>query len=77
MDLSWSASASAIGYNVYRGTAFGGPYVKVNPALVTGTSYRDLSVLAGQFYSYVATAVGSDNAESGYSNETSGVVPSK
>jgi hypothetical protein len=74
--LNWTASTSTvIGYNVYRGTLLGGPYVLVNASLVAGTQYVDSTVAAGQTYSYVATAVASGNVESTYSNPVSAAVP--
>jgi fibronectin type 3 domain-containing protein len=74
--LSWTASTSTvIGYNVYRGTAAGGPYTLVNSSIVAGTQYVDSSVLAGQTYYYVATAVASGNVESTYSNQVTAAVP--
>jgi fibronectin type 3 domain-containing protein len=77
VDLSWQASTSAVaGYNVYRGAVSGGPYIKVNSSLISGTAYMDTTVLAGQTYYYVATAVDSNNDESAYSTPTSAVVPS-
>jgi hypothetical protein len=78
--LSWTASTTpdVIGYNLYRGTTSGGPYpTKLNVSPVTGTSFTDNTVEAGQTYYYVATAVGSDGVtESAYSDETSATVPS-
>jgi hypothetical protein len=78
VTLSWTASTSpnVSGYNVYRGTSSGGPYTKVNSAQIAGTSYLDTTVQSGQTYYYVATAVGSDSSESGYSNQAQAVVPS-
>ena len=74
--LSWTASTSTvIGYNVYRGTVAGGPYTLVNSSIVAGTQYVDSSVLAGQTYYYVATAVASGNVESTYSNQVTAAVP--
>jgi hypothetical protein len=76
-DLSWQPSTSAVvGYNVYRGTVTGGPYTKVNAALISAPAYVDTTVQAGQTYYYVVTAVDSSNDESAYSNQTSAVVPS-
>ena len=46
-SLSWTAPTVTgsqkpiAGYNVYRGTATGGPYTMVNTALVTGVTYSD------------------------------------
>jgi hypothetical protein len=74
--LNWTASTSTvIGYNVYRGTVSGGPYAVVNTSLVTGTQYIDSTVVAGQTYYYVTTAVASGSVESTYSNEVSATIP--
>jgi len=73
--LSWNASTSSVvGYNVYRGTTTGGPYSKIN-AMNASTSYTDNSVVSGQTYSYVTTAVDGNGKESAYSNEVQAVVP--
>jgi hypothetical protein len=75
--LNWVASTSSnlAGYNIYRGTTSGGPYSRVNTALVLGTTYIDNSVHAGQSYYYVATAVDIMGNESEYSNQATGVIP--
>jgi len=73
--LSWSAIAAAAGYNVYRGSVTGGPYSKLTSSPEAATSYSDTSVLAGQTYFYVTTAVDSSGTESDYSNEVQAVVP--
>ncbi len=75
VDLSWNASADAAGYNVYRGAVSGGPYSMINSSLDGTTAYTDNTVVSGQTYYYVATAVGADQNESGYSNETQAVIP--
>ncbi len=77
VSLSWTASNSPniSGYNLYRGSISGGPYTLLNSSLVTGTTYTDTTVLAGQTYYYVATAVNSSGQESGYSNEAQAVIP--
>ena len=77
VDLSWNASTSqdVIGYNVYRGTTSGGPYTKVNGALDANTDYTDTTVMNGNTYYYVATAVDSNNQESVYSNEAQAIIP--
>jgi hypothetical protein len=72
--LSWTASASATSYNVYRTTTSGG---ESSPALafgLTGTNYTDMTVTNGTTYYYEVTAVLS-GAESGFSNETSAMPP--
>ena len=77
VDLSWHASTSTVaGYNVYRSVAAGGPYTKLNLSLITGTSYIDSAVQAGQTFYYVATALDANNNESAYSNQATAVVPS-
>jgi hypothetical protein len=76
VNLSWNASTSAVvGYNVYRGTASGGPYSRVNSGLDALTAYTDGTVQAGQTYYYVTTSVDGSNSESTYSNEVKAIVP--
>lgn len=74
--LNWTASTSTVvGYNIYRETVSGGPYTLVNPSIVAGAQYVDSTILAGQTYYYVATAVGSGNVESVYSNQVTANTP--
>ena len=74
--LSWNPSTSTVsGYNIYRGTQTGGPYSKLNSALISGTTYTDASVQSSTTYYYVSTAVNSSNGESAYSNEASAAIP--
>lgn len=77
VTLSWSPSPSAvIGYNVYRGTASGGPYpLKLTSSVQATTNFVDNTVLAGTTYFYVATSVDQTSVESIYSNEITAVVP--
>jgi hypothetical protein len=45
VSLSWSDSSTGVpGYNIYRGTMSGGPYAKVNSALVSTAAYTDTAV---------------------------------
>ena len=76
VTLNWraSTSASVTGYHIYRATTSGGPYTKVNSAVVSDLSYTD-TVQPGYTYYYVATAVGT-NGESAYSDQAQAVVPS-
>jgi hypothetical protein len=78
VNLSWTASTSqnVIGYNIYRGVTSGGPYSKINPVLNASTLYSDTTVVDGQTYYYVTTAVNSTNEESPYSNQATAVIPS-
>src|SRR5580700_8238049 len=77
VHLSWTASTSQniIGYNIYRSVTSGGPYSKINPVLNASTLYTDSTVADGVTYYYVSTAVNSSNVESGYSNQTTAVIP--
>ena len=78
VTLTWTASASSgvTGYNIYRSQTNGGPYTQLNSTAISGTSYVDTSVSAGQTYYYVATAAGQGSVQSGYSNQASAMVPS-
>jgi Abnormal spindle-like microcephaly-assoc'd, ASPM-SPD-2-Hydin len=74
--LSWTPSSSSFaGFNVYRGSVSGGPYTKIDSALIPTPSYTDSSVTVGQTYYYVATEVDSAGAESAYSSEVSATIP--
>jgi hypothetical protein len=75
VDLSWAGSTGAVGYNIYRGTASGGPYTLINTVLDSATTYSDSSVVSGHSYFYVATAVDGNSNESGYSNQAQAAVP--
>jgi len=76
VSLSWSENDSTVtGYNVYRGTAPGGPYSQINSGLESSTSYTDSTVVSGQTYYYVTTAVDESGEQSGNSNEATAVVP--
>jgi fibronectin type 3 domain-containing protein len=77
VTLNWSASISSgvAGYNVYRGSVSGGPYVKVNSSVVTVTTYNDSTVQPGQTYFYTVTSVNLSDVESSYSNEVMAPIP--
>jgi fibronectin type 3 domain-containing protein len=70
VNLSWSASAQATTYTVYRGTSTGGPYTAVPGGTgITSTTYADTGLATGITYYYVVTATNSSGT-SAYSNET-------
>jgi hypothetical protein len=74
--VSWDASPSGVaGYFVYRSTN-SGPYTQLNTTADTSLTYTDTSVVAGQTYSWVVTAVTSNNIESEYSNPATATIPS-
>jgi hypothetical protein len=73
---NWTASTSVVsGYNVYRGTVSGGPYTKLNGALISGLTFADATVQNGQTYFFVTTAVDGSGNESLFSNEATAVIP--
>ncbi len=47
----------------------------MNSSPVTGTSYTDSNVTAGQTYFFVVTSVNSNNVESADSAQTTAVIP--
>lgn len=75
-SLTWDAvvEPDLAGYNVYRGTVSGGPYVKVNGPPVIPAAYTDMGLINGTMYFYAVSAVGLGGAESTFSAEAS-VVP--
>lgn len=73
--LSWNASTSAAGYNVYRSVTSGNGYSKLNSSLDGGLSYTDSTVQNGQSYFYVTTAVDAAGNESAFSVEVSANIP--
>jgi Abnormal spindle-like microcephaly-assoc'd, ASPM-SPD-2-Hydin len=76
VSLTWNPSTSTVaGYNLYRGTQSGGPYSRMNSALLPGTSYDDSAVQSGGNYFYVSTAVDASNNESAFSNEATAAIP--
>jgi len=75
VGLTWDTSADAVSYNIYRGTVSGGPYTMVNTSPDSTNTYTDNTVVSGQTYYYVATAVNSESEESGYSNQSQAVIP--
>lgn len=76
VSLTWDPSTSTVaGYNLYRGTQSGGPYSRMNSALLSGTSFDDSGVQSGRNYFYVSTAVDASNNESAFSNEATATIP--
>ena len=63
--LRWTGNPQAASYNIYRGagcTALSSEFSSSSPF------YTDTSVMPGQHYCYVVTAVSSDGIEGSYSN---------
>jgi len=76
VDLTWTGSSGAVGYNVYRSNVSAGPYTLISTTVDGTTAYIDNTVSAGQTYYYVTTAVNSNSTDSGYSNVAEAVIPS-
>ena len=78
VNLSWDpgSGGSPVGYNVYRGNAYAGPFQMINTALDASTNYTDDTVVSGATYYYVTTEVDAQGQESAYSNEVKAVIPS-
>jgi endoglucanase len=67
ITLVWSASPSALSYNLKRSSIHGGPYVTIASGITT-TNYADSEVAIGSTYYYVVSEVnasgeGSDSPE--------------
>lgn len=76
VNLSWNpAAVGVIGYNIYRSSSSGGPYSIINSAPDPNTSFLDTTVLGGQTYFYVTTAIASDGKQSAFSNSVEVVIP--
>ena len=77
VSLGWAASTSPniSGYNVYRATGTTGTYSKLTSTPLTGLKYTDASVVNGETYMYVVTAVNSSGVESPHSTPATAVIP--
>ena len=65
VSLRWTANTDAIaGYHVYRASVSGGPYQKIDDALVQTTAYVDRRLDPARVYYYVVTAVDALGRES-------------
>jgi len=77
--LSWVAPTSPpvtiVGYNIYRSTAGSPTSQRLNPSVVSQTTYVDSTVQAGVTYDYVVTSVDSAGVESVPSNQVAGTIP--
>ena len=71
VNLNWSASTGASSYNIYRGTTAGGEVSTPVASHVTGATFADTGLTAGQTYYYVITAV-DGGGEGPRSTEVSG-----
>jgi fibronectin type 3 domain-containing protein len=79
VTLTWDVPAAAsgitvVGYNVYRSTTSGGPFVKLASG-VAGPPYEDRLVVSGHVYFYAVTSLDQSGRESRFSVETKAVIP--
>jgi fibronectin type 3 domain-containing protein len=65
--LSWVQDPNVTGYDLYRGTVSGGPYVSVAQPVPPGAT--DSGLTPGSTYYYVVAGINSSGVESAYSNE--------
>ncbi|MBN1766171.1 MAG: hypothetical protein JW860_12995 [Sedimentisphaerales bacterium] len=77
IELDWDENTEGdlSGYNVYRSTTSGSGYFKLNGSLLVDSEYSDTSVVGGEAYYYVVTAVDTSWNESDNSNEQSIAIP--
>lgn len=79
VDLSWQAPSSSpdpvAGFNVYRSPSGASAYQQLNSDVLTGTTYTDSTVQAGQSYDYIVKSVDASGAESAPSNTATAAIP--
>ena len=73
ITLDWddNTDLDLAGYNVLRSTNSGGPYLRLNGALLLTSDFTDTGLSNGVTYYYVVTAVDTSGNESGTSSEAS------
>jgi len=76
VQLSWTASTTGgVLYDIFRANTSGGyGTTPLNSSPIAATTYTDTTVVSGQTYYYVATAVDSEGS-SPYSNEVAVNIP--
>jgi hypothetical protein len=73
VQLVWTnmSPAPAGGYNIYRGTIAGGPYLKIANTTSSYSTYLDEAVVNGTAYYYVLRPATASGAETCQSNQAS------
>lgn len=76
IEVSWdpSSQANVVGYNVYRSTEEGTLGNKLNPTMLTDTTYTDTTVKNQVTYYYTVKSVDSNGNEGASSNQVSSSV---
>ncbi len=76
VTLAWHApTTTVVGYNVYRGAAVNGPFLKMTSSPHPQTTFTDASVVGATTYFYMITAVSTKGKESKYSNRVQVSIP--
>jgi hypothetical protein len=79
VDLSWDAPSSSpdpvAGYDVYRSPSGASAYQQLNSSVLTGTTYTDLTVQAGQSYDYIVESVDASGVQSAPSDIATAAIP--
>lgn len=76
-ELTWQASPESVdGYHVFRSIGPDGPFARVSPSLVTGTSFSDPAPTANAVYQVRAVTLEVSNSGS-YWNSSEGIEPSE
>lgn len=74
LTATWnSPGGSNASYHVYRSASHGGPYLRINTASLSASSYLDQNLTNGTAYYYVITALDPMGNESLYSQEAAAV----
>jgi hypothetical protein len=63
INLSWTAAANALGYNIYRATAVDGTYTKINSAPITAASYSSTGLNPNTIYYYKVSVAGGSSSD--------------
>jgi PKD repeat protein len=76
-NISWSASTETaiVGYNIYMKNATNTSYIKINPTLISGTTYTDNCLTYTGIYKYMVRTVKLETTPSGtYYNMSEGIA---
>ncbi len=76
-NISWSASTETAiaGYNIYMKNATNTSYTKINPTLISGTTYTDNCLIYPGIYKYMVRTVKLETTPSGtYYNMSEGIA---
>jgi fibronectin type 3 domain-containing protein len=77
VQLAWSPNPESdiSGYGIYRTQTPGVGFTKINSGLASGASFTDSTVLPGNTYYYIITAVNTSGLQSAFSSEVLATVP--